>query len=349
MFDSLNKVAAESIIIENEKINFIDGKSSIRVVNAGNYNYPLTVALGARAETKSESYPFSYSSGTILSSKQTFGDVSNSVKISKGILPINVFTATEPARLIYSTRAEIDENKNYLIVLTTDENKNIRVILVDEDLENTQVEYLEEGIFLQIVNAIKSTDNLKVSFDSQSGESPLLLNAEVNFTNSIASVIENKPQVISLNGVSYTINPEKGKRTLLVASFKDNKVNIISNNSEPFYSTDNMQFRFVNASDVDLINAKRDTSETTAIEESVPINSFSSFSSENRERKITYYIYDGENKNFINRISDIFFTLGKSYSIIFSGEPTDSCQREYDKTKPKVEPDCYFVIIQQEF
>lgn len=349
VFDSLSKKAAESLIIENDKASQLNGKSSIRVVNASNYQYPLTVALGARYEIKSDEHPFSYSSGTILSSKQNFGDISNSVKLNKGILPINVFTATEPARLIYSTRAEIDENKNYLLVLNTDDNNKVRVLLIDEDQENSNVKYLEEGIFVQVVNAIKGTENLKVSFESQSGESPLLKDAEVNFTNSIASVIENKDQEILINGQSFKLTPEQGKRSLVVVSSIDNKIKVISNNSEPFFNPDNLQFRFVNASDVDLINIKRDTSSTTAIEESVSINSFSSFSSENRERKITYYIFDGDNKNFINRISDIFFTLGKSYSIIFSGELTDSCQKEFDKTKPKDEPDCYFVIIQQEF
>lgn len=349
VFDSLNKKSAESLIIENEKASVLNGKSSIRVVNASNYQFPLTVALGARYEQKSNEFPFSYSSGTILSSKQNFGDISNSVKLSKGIIPINVFTATEPARLIYSTRAEIDENKNYLLVLTTDENGKIKVILIDENQENTAIQYLDEGIFVQVVNAIKGTENMKVSFDSQSGESPLLQNAEVNFTNSLATVIENKAQVININGVSYSINPEKDKRTSIVASSIGNQINIISNNFEPFYNPNNFQFRFVNASNIDLINVKRDTATTAVIEESVPINSYSSFTSESRERKITYYIFDGDNPNFINRISDIFFTLGKSYSVIFGGEASNSCIKEYDKTKPKEDPNCYFVIIQQEF
>ncbi|HRP01756.1 MAG TPA: hypothetical protein PLE30_03815 [Candidatus Kapabacteria bacterium] len=349
VFDSLSQKASESILVENTTANLTSNNALLRVVNAGKFDYQLTVALGAKYEEKSESYPFAYSSGTLLSSKQEFGSISNPVKISKGIIPINIFTSTEPARLIYSTRAEIDANKNYLIVITTDINNNIKVILIDESAENTQVKYLEEGIFVQLVNGIKSTDNMKVSFESQSGESRLLQNAEINFTNSIATVIENKQQNITINGKSFVITPEKSKRTLVIASKLDDNINVVSTNSFPFYNSNILQYRFINVSDVDLINIKRDTSATAVIEEGVPINTFSSYSSINREMKLTYYVYTSNLQNYINRISDLYFTLGKSYSIIFGGQVNNNCIKEFDRKNPKTEPNCYFVILQQDF
>lgn len=349
VFDSLSYKANKSIIVENENTTLLNGQSSIRVVNASNSNYPLTLAMGARYEPKSNDFPFSYSSGMILSSKQNFGDISQFVKVSKGVIPINIFTATEPAKLIYSTRAEISDRKNYLLVITNDDNNNIKVILVDDNYENSKVAYLNEGIFVQVVNAIPNTENIKINFESQSGEMPLLQNAEVNFSNSIATVIENKAQNININGKSYTINPETGKRTLVIASLIDNNVQIMSNNNKPFSDPNNLQYRFINTSNINQIRVKKDTASAEPIEASVSMNSFSSYISTNRERKITYYIYDGDNPNYIHRLNDIFFTLGKSYSVIFGGQANENCQKEYDKRNPKSEPNCYFVVVQQDF
>jgi len=349
VFDSINAKSAESILVESENLTAIGAdQSRIRVVNATRGLPPLTVALGARYEQKSSKYPFSYSSGIILSSKQEFGDISSPVSLSKGTIPINVFTASEPAKLLYSARASIKENKSYLMVLTTDDNNNLKVILIDDELENTNVQYLEEGIFVQVVNAYSGENNLKISFNSQGGESAILVDAEVNFTNSIATVIDNKSQMISVNGINYEIIPETDKRVLVVATGDANSIRIFSNNFEPLNDNSTFKFRFVNASDIEILNVKKNTTDEAYIETIVKDN-FSSYSTELRERKITYHFFDGDITGYIKRINDVLFTLGKSYSIIFTGFTTQNCFREYDKKNPNQEPNCYFIIIQQEF
>jgi len=348
VFDSSIADAKKSIIIENGLNRNLTNKSSIRVVNATLSLPQLTTALGARFEPKSNEFPFSYSSGIVLAEKQLFGDISNPIELNSGIIPINIFTSTEPAKLIFSTRAILEQNKNYILVILNDNDGKIKTFIVDDDDENNMINYLEEGIFIQVVNAYSKSDNVKVTFKSQSNNLELLRDAELNFSNSLATVIENKPLEIIVNNVSYQYNPETKKRGMIIVAGDDKGFKFLSNNFETNISNDFFRFRFVNATDMQFAKIKVNPNDEAFIE-SVEKDTFSSYRLEDRERKITYHIFNGDEEGYSLRISDVFFTLGKNYSIIMTGYPNNNCIRNFDKNKPNVIPNCYFVIIQQEF
>jgi hypothetical protein len=347
VFDSANGDAGKSLLIEPLKLSeSTSGKAVIRVVNAAKDLSSLTVSLGARKDIGS-----TISSGTILADTLNFGFTSEPKVLSEGVAPLSIFTS-EPSKLLYSTRVILEMNKTYLLIILNDDNGNVVTTLINDTDEQKSIDLLKEGVFLQLVNAYTGMTDVKITFNSQSGEPSVLQDSKVSYSNSIATVIEPKSQTIVVEGISYTVDAELNKRILIVVTGDSKSIQIISDKSEPMTKAQEGKFRyrFVNAAlDIPIVKIKNKDDTTSTIEDAIDSKLFGSYKEENKDRKITYYFYDGDNNKYILRLGDVPLNLNKSYSIILTGFTTPGCYREYDKNNTSKEPNCYDIIVQQEF
>lgn len=351
VYDSADVKAGGAILIPPPKLNVdIEGKALVRVVNTLESATGINVSIGARLESDRVNFVNGFSSGISLASRLRFTEVSQYTALNPGPGPISVFTASDPARLLFATNTYFEANKQYLIIVTKDDFGNIKLTIVDEDDQSKKVDYLIKGIFFQLVNATTDNSNINVNINSISTGKKILENATVQVSNSIATVIDEDFQIVNINGKEYTTNATDDERVICVASGTQQDFNLITSKFKPLSIDQNNIFRvrFVNATlDMQYVKLRKNLQDSVFFE-SVEKNTFSSYNVETREQKPTFFFFEDESKGYISRFSDVLMSLGKSYSIILYGNSGRECFKYYD-SQAKVEPNCYSFIIQQEF
>ncbi|PKL85192.1 MAG: hypothetical protein CVV22_09185 [Ignavibacteriae bacterium HGW-Ignavibacteriae-1] len=352
ILDSGNTIAGEMLLVEPVSLQEdVTGKAIVRVLHASKNYEAITVSLGARAEPNAALFPNGYSSGTILASEISQGELSSSLALYEGVAPLSIFTASQPAKLLYSAKGEFKAGSSYLLILSEDTDGKTKISVVEDDVVNTTVSFLEEGLFVQVVNAVRDADFVNIDIISSKSIQNLVVDARVSASNSIATVVDKGAIEVRVNGVSHQIESTENERIMFVASGNSNDIKIFANKFQPLGISDNsiFRYRFVNATDDIPITFIKKLESDESYSESVEQFTFSSYTTEIREQKVTFFFYDEKSDNYVNRLSDVLFTLGKSYSVIIAGKAEPGCRNRIDPKKPWEEPDCYFVIIQQEF
>ncbi len=351
VFDSADVKAGGSLLIEPLKLNVeVKGKAVVRVVNTLGENEGLNVSIGARNESDKVAHVNGFSSGIALARRLQFGDISKPVIVTPGPAPLSVFTASEPSRLLFTANTNLDADKSYIILISYDDMGSIKLTAIEEDEQNKSVDYLKQGVFFQLVNAMSDNSPIKVNINSANAAITVLDKAVVNITNSLATVIDYGSQTIFVNGVAHEINANVDERVIMVVGGTSNNLQVISNKSTPLTKEQNdiWRLRFVNATtDIDATMLKKSDKDSVFVE-GVERNAFSSYTTEIREQKPTYFFYEGELKGYLARFSDVTLSLGKSYCVILYGTSARDCVKKYD-TDWKLAPTCYSIIIQQEF
>jgi hypothetical protein len=352
ILDSGNTVAGEMLLVEPVSLHEdLTGKALIRVLHASKNYKAITVSLGARAEPNATLFPNGYSSGTILASEISQGELSFPVALFEGVAPLSIFTASQPAKLLYSAKGEFKAGSSYLIIISEDNDGKTKIAVVEDEVVNTTVSFLEEGLFIQVVNAVRGADFVNIDIISSQSIRNLVIDARISASNSIATVVDKGTIEVRVNGVSHQIESTENERIMFVASGNKNDIKIFANKFQALGLGDNaiFRYRFVNATEDIPITFIKKTEADVAFSESVEQYTFSSYTTETREQKVTFFFYDEKNDNYVNRLSDVLFTLGKSYSVIIAGKAEPGCRNRIDPKRPWEEPDCYYVIIQQEF
>jgi hypothetical protein len=349
VYDSANSEAAGALLLGPPKLTVDSkGKAIVRVVNALNNKDGLNVSVGARKESDLTEFLNGFSSGISLARQLKFQNVSSFSVVNPGPAPLSVFTSASPSRLLFATNTYFEADKEYIIIVTNDENDNIKLTMIDEDDESQNITFLERGVFLQIVNSTSDNSTIKININSQITGKPILENADLHITNSLATVLDSSNQVITINGQQYTSNASTNERIMVIAGGKKDDMRVLVNKFEPLNENTKFRVRFVNAAyDVPLVKLKKSDKDSTYFE-SVEINTFSSYNVENREQKPAFFFYDADNINNIGRFSDVTMSLGKSFCIIIYGHSSRECNK-YTDAKLGLEPNCYSFIIQQEF
>lgn len=352
VYDSADVRAGGSLLIEPLKLNVDDNNRAIvRVVNTIDNTGGVNVSIGARKENDRTVHSRGYSSGISLARNLQFSEVSNAVVVTPGPAPLSVFTAAEPARLLFAANTILEPNKSYLIITALDDRGNVKLTIIDDEDESINVEYLSQGVFFQLVNAMTDNSILKVSISSGVTSSAVLEDAELFPTNSLATVIDENSQTIYINGQPFQADANSTERIMTVAAGKSGDLKIITNKFNPLTAEQRHQFRvrYVNATyDLPIIMLKKSDSDESFFQ-GVEQNTFSSYEPpETREQKPTFFFYDNENPNYVARFSDVTLSLGKSYCIILYGETRRECIK-YFIPQARIAPTCYSIIIQQEF
>ncbi len=330
--DSGDYKAQKTIIIEPVRLREDKGsKSIIRVVNASSKQVNgITVSLGARETsnwTKEDSIQ-GFRSGDVMASKLHFGQVSDYYLVPQGVIPVAVFTSSEPAKYLLSSRLTIESNKNYLLIFAKDENGDEKVSLVEEETKDNFLSFSDYGVFVQLVNVVPGKNVMNINFPG------LISNGKLYYGGSLATVVNEGSNTISLNGVQFNFNADKTKRNLIIASGTNDNIQVFDIQSPPMGADfNNHKRRFINASsEIQKVNVK--LNDTTYIFENIDFKSVSAIETLNKAKKFSLIFENADGKKQLTRIDDILLTNGKNYSIIFAGNSSNGG---------------YSLIIQQEY
>lgn len=329
----------KSILIEPVPNTFeAEGKATIRVVNGAEDIDGITVSVGARNSPISEQNNNNFVIGELLTTQLNYGSVSEAEYLEPPVLgqafklPITIFTSTEPADLLYTTIAEIEPDKEYLLFVNQDEQNNIETYLVQHNEEEQQPNQLEEGVMLQVLHAVPGLDEMLFSVNDQ-----YLNNARLFFTGSLSTVIPSGDQTLYINGINYNFQADPEKRPYVIACGNSESVDIFDLNFEPMGAVyGEFKRRFVNASeDVPTLGIKEQEADTIPPAYFVDYKLATAVETKNLDNKQAFYFSDFNTNEELLRVGDINPSYGKNYYYIFAGK--------------KEVGDGFTMIIMQEF
>lgn len=331
VFDSAQKKGAKIIIADPVSLTVDQGnKAVIRVINGNYLQNGISVSIGARAvpNAKGEDAERGFRAGDPLASRQLFGTISGATLVEPGILPIAVFTSTEPAKLITTARLNIEAGKQYLLVMYSKESGEQLVSLIEDSKENSLIENEPAGVFVQAIHGTAGKDFVSVNFPG------LFSNAKLNYTGSLATIVEAGTTQVQIDGITHTINATPQDRVLLISSGTKDEQEIFDITSPPLLSGSNHYIRrYINASkDTPKLNVK--SNDSLVIMGDIPYKTRSSFEKMYQEKKFSLYFENAESGEDLVRIDDLLLTYLKTFSIIFVGNKNLGG---------------YSVIIQQEY
>ncbi len=349
--DSANSIAKKSYIIPPHKFReSYSDKALVRVLHTHSVTKSVNVSLGARKSLTSANSSRKFSSGTILSEKLNYDELSEVVAVEPGEAPIAIFTAADPAQLIYAANGFLEAGKSYVLVINADEKNGIQLYLIEDGETNKKLSTLNRGVFIQYVNAVSDVSKVEVSIN---GLYPNLLEkAMIEYTGSTATVVPPGQHIINVNGFETQFEIDTTQRLLLISNGKSTAIETFENKFTPLdlsFHKSLLRYRFINASsDAQLINMREFAADSMPIVESAYFKNASNYIHDTKLKVISYFVFNGDDTAYIHRLSDLTVTPGKSYAIIFAGLKTANCQEKKDPRK-KTEPNCYSIIIQQEF
>lgn len=332
VFDSANKSANMSIIAEPVRMNeSLNNRAIIRVVHAWSDRQSLTISLGARDDQNSS---FGYVSGDVLATNLSYGNISEPVLINSGSAPITIFTATQPAQLIYCLNTYFEPNKSYLLILANiKEGSSIynKVSLIEEFDTEKQIQFLEEGVFTQFIHLTPGVENVQLSISES------LTNSKVFYSGSLATVLTKGEHIVNVNGFTKNINAEVGKRLMIIAAGNKDNIDILEISNPPLQNSNNYyNRRIINASkEIPSITVRIDSDSGFIAAEWLDYGTASQPQQVYLERKISlFFMHPQDFKKTYFTLPDLGLSFNKSYSIIFGGDSlingfTATVQQEY--------------------
>jgi hypothetical protein len=317
--DSASQKASKIVIVPPLNFNNFNNKSIIRCVNLA-WKFPeLDVALSSRKIDTGNGF----SSGEILARKLQYGQVGNYFSINSGLLPISVFTSSAPFQMLQNALANVEPNKDYLLILTNDDNGNVKLNLTESSDEDKQITFLENTSFVQIINAISRSSKIFLSVGD------LIPSATLFYGNILATnlPLKNIDLKFTVNGQNKAISlqPNANYRySIILCGDIDNPDYVVFENPIENANLNVASVRFINAS-----NSLNSISITNKIQEQPVFFAELNFKSStfyydlNSAKRYSYFFYDTEKSTKIANI-DFDITFGKKYTIIFAGTNKDS-------------------------
>lgn len=320
-----------------------EGKSIIRVIN-GNPDYEgITVAFGARKVESEDALKY----GETIARNVKFGNTSGIGIFESGLSPITVFASTQPAKYITGVNYDLQKDKSYTIVLYKKDDGTPGFTILEDNDEDTPVTEVEAGVFVQVVNGVAGPESVKIGLEPLISESA----NELFYGLNLATVIPIGTTEISVNGKKKTIDIEKGKRLLVVASGTSGNEKILTYQTDPIVKADNYyKIRFLNAStDVDKITVARfnlvDCPTCPIWANNVKSEELSFLQEVNSEAKISLFVYNPDDfARLYHRVDDLKLNFNKAFTVIFTGNESLGNNSDDDNTN-----NGYSVVIIQEF
>ncbi|MFA6569998.1 MAG: hypothetical protein WCT77_02040 [Bacteroidota bacterium] len=328
VFDSADLKANLTVIAPPvQLVKPLNGQSLIRVVHGGYLAQSMMVSVGARTSTSSA---VGFNSGEIIATQVDYGNISKEALLAPGLTPITVFTASQPTQLLFSTLINLDADKQYLFVITNnpDDFGNIQLTIIEESEIDKDLQFLEEGSFTQFVQLVPDAETITFSAP------PVLQNAKLYFSGSMATILPEGSNDLTINNKQLNIITDKKTRNLIIATGTNSNTELIKFQYTPFdVSAINYKRRFINVcKEIPLINIGLNC-DTCFIAENISYGSSSEPETVLLERKCSFSIYNPATKKVVLRVNDINLPFGKNFTIIFGGNSANG----------------YSVVIQQEF
>lgn len=320
-----------------------DGKSIIRVIN-GNPDYEgITVAFGARKVESENELKY----GETIARNVRFGNVSGIGIFESGLSPITVFASTQPAKYITGVNYDLKKDKSYTMLLFKKDDGTPGFTIIEDKDEDKPVSEIEAGVFVQVVNGVAGPGSVRIGIEPLISESA----NELFYGLNLATVIPIGSTDITVNGKKKTIDIEKGKRLLVVASGTTGDEKILAYQSNPIDKYDNMyKIRFLNAStEIDRITVSRfnliDCPACPILANNIAYDELSFLQEVKSEAKISLFVYNPDDfARLYHRVDDLKLNFNKAYTVIFTGNSSLGNNTDNDNTN-----NGYSVVIIQEF
>ena len=320
----------------------LDNFSSIRVINANPDYENINVVLGARDTMffKTEEGESSFASGEKIAPNVAYMNISDPVIMSDGPAPIAFFQTLNPDKLLYTSVTEFEAGMDYILVLTKDVNKNDVYYMIEENESEISLTPLEEGVFINIINARPGTETINIQMD------PVLLDANLYLESTLSTIVPLSTTSIIIDGVTLNFTPELGRRFIVIATGTADNPSAFASSSEPM-GAETYQFRqrTLHAStEVDFLTVRYDseTGDIFANSENLGFMDYSTIEVKELNRPISLYFMDSETDEALTRRS-LARAFGKNYIVVFAGGKINE-----DKDKDGFD-DGYIVVEVQEF
>lgn len=320
-YDSTSKnKASKSIFVPPYQLDRqANGKAIIRVVNANYLQDGINLSLGARQDNSNTI--LKYTSGEQIASNLAYGSFSNAIALNPGPAPITIFTSAPPAQYIYSFNYDFEANKSYVVSVFNNEDGTCTTSVLEESMLNTNLSKLEEGVFIQIVNAIPNKDAVF-------SLSPILDKVNLGYSSYIATVVKKGSSLAYINSKEIQIDAQGNKRLLFVASGDETNIDI-NEFGLPFLGSynDSYSSRIINAAkDIPSVSIYNyDPATSTPYAQGIAYGFGSPSLSIRSEQKLAYIFVDPNDKTkVLFQTDDIKMTFGKTYSIILAGKSNGS-------------------------
>ena len=315
--DAKGKAGNKLVLVAPNRIaiNNVSNKAIIRVIN-GNYEKSgINVSIGAR-EANNEN---GYESGNVLAKALTAGNVSNGVTFEGGVLPISVFTSTEPAKYLFSSNVFVENNKSYILVIDFKDGDG-QLTLIEENEELKPIEFAEQSVFVQIVNVVNNIKQSSIEINN------LLSKAKLYMSNSLATFVPVGNTTITINGKEINFTATASDRVIVIASGTKDNTDIFAIKSKYLGATDkDYKRRYINAAyDVPLLRVKSDSTNNYILQENISYKTASQVETFTREKKFALFFENQIDGKFLSKAADLMMTLRKNYSVIFYGSKSTS-------------------------
>lgn len=325
VFDSAQAKANKAILIKPERYdNTQKGKAFVRTVHAGFLREGLTLSLGARYNSSSKSR---FITGEVLANQISYGNVTGYVAIDAGYIPMNLFSATQPAKLLRTAYSTLEPDKKYLIVITnsgSSSNVKDNIYLISEDDENKSLVNLNEGYFAHVVHALPGADSISVSLGEH------ITNARLLYTSSLSTVLPNGQSNLHISDYKSlqkdtVLNPVDDLRILNIVSGNSSEMDLISystSGSTLQTTTAVYKRRFINACrEIQFTTTIINTDTLHPIDQRRLYRTASSFAEVGGNPQTLAFVYFNADKpdSSIYRVEDVQLQFSKAYSLIFCG------------------------------
>jgi hypothetical protein len=312
VFDSVQNKQKIILVPEVNIKEATTGKAVVRVVNALDTAFAITLSLGARNVQQG------VKSGEVLATNLKSNKISNPAVISPGYLPMTLFSSTESSFLLKTTFATVLPDKSYLVIIYKNVNNDIGIVILPDELESTQVSELGKGCFIQFLNAYPESPSSTISFSS------FVENVVLNYKESFATVLPQDVNQITINGSAYPLSLDTARMGMFIFSGNASTKDLFDISSPSMGNELNSyRRRFFNAaSDVEKIGIYYDSLKQKVVVSELIYGNSSPIEKVFLERKFALVFFDNVSGKVISQYTDIFLSFGKNYTLVFSGNKT---------------------------
>ncbi|MCU0329855.1 MAG: DUF4397 domain-containing protein [Candidatus Kapabacteria bacterium] len=308
------------------------GMARIRVVNLHPSLASITVSVGGRTNANS---PNGLSAGIALATAVGFGNVSAVSAVAPGELPMTVSTSTIPTTIVDVSRANVEADGDYLLVVTGTDADVVCTMVERSDVDGA-LSPLPEAAMLRYVNAVPDVERLDVSIGT------VVSGARIFYGNSVATSVPSNGVEVTAGTIGKTVPTRVGERTLVVSTDRGGSQQLLSFMTAPLPTQAGASYRrMLNAaSDLDFVSVAYDSINQGSLEQphlfrDVFYGELSTIDLVTASRRGSLVFYAKVNDRFVT-----LFTLPQNYIPIGSNSTlivTGNASRGYN------------VIVLQEF
>ena len=313
--DTKTKRAGFGMVIPEAVVDYqYPEQALIRVVNLDE-DADLTLSVAARSDTSAKNYV----TGESMCSSLKFGKISAIYPLYLGnsgkVIPLTLFAASSPAKLLMTTRIVAEPGKSYLIVIKKNQSGNLALYSIEDSQQSMPLQESTQGKFFQFVNYLTGAANANVSYSN------VLTQAKVPYSLSIASVSDIGQNQLLVDNSSIDFDVVSKYNNIIIACGSAGSPEYISLKS--FVPANAMNYsirRFANAaSDVPELAVVLDKEGGDTTARGISYKAVSDTYNENKERSYSLFFYDTQNNKLVYRLNEVRMIHGKVYTFVLGG------------------------------